>query len=61
MFIQVWMLGFVVPAALAAAPSATTGPPERVASSSTTVSGTVTPNGAPTVYRVEHGTTSSYW
>ena len=55
------LIGLIVTTVLVAAgPAATTGPAERVAPSSATVTGTVTPNGAATVYRVEYGTTSSY-
>jgi phosphodiesterase/alkaline phosphatase D-like protein len=56
----VGILDFIVLAALAAAPSAVTGPGEQVATTSATVGGTVTPNGAPTVYWVEYGTSSWY-
>jgi hypothetical protein len=54
------MLSFIMMAALATVPTVTTGPAERVATSSATVTGTVTPNGAATVYRVEYGTSTSY-
>ena len=43
-----------------AAPAATTGPAGAVSDNSATLSGSVNPNGAPTSYRFEYGTTTAY-
>src|SRR5690349_18062190 len=44
----------------AAAATATTGPANSVTRTSANVTGTVDPNGTPTSYHVEYGTTSAY-
>src|SRR4051794_19085406 len=52
----------LAPAALAAtaAPGATTGPVSSVGSTSATVNGTVDPNGQPTTWYFEYGTSTAY-
>ena len=47
-------------AALAAAPTATTGPATVVGSTSATVGGSVDPHGQATTWWVEYGTSTSY-
>jgi hypothetical protein len=50
----------VVGTAVAAAPTATTGPAENVTATTATVTGTVSPNGEQTNYHFEYGTTTAY-
>lgn len=51
-----------VAAAIAAlaAPAVTTGTAEQITTSAARLAGTVNPNGAPTTYRFEYGTTAAY-
>jgi hypothetical protein len=55
-------LGCIVAAgvATAAAPTATTQPATNVTATSATLNGTVAPNGEPTTYHFEYGTTTAY-
>ena len=48
------------PSALAAAPTATTGPASNITSTSATVSGSVNSGKEQTTYHFEYGTTTSY-
>jgi hypothetical protein len=50
----------LVGTAIAAAPTATTGPATNVTATTATVTGTVNPNGEPTTYYFEYGTTTDY-
>jgi hypothetical protein len=54
------MTGQQTAPALAAAPSATTGPVVSLTSSSANVTGTVNPNGESTTYSFQFGTTTAY-
>ena len=54
------VLAFSPGSALAAAPTATTGPTTAVDSSTATVTGTVDPGGLSTTWHVEYGTSTAY-
>src|SRR3712207_2587759 len=60
LFLAFCLLLLVPAAALAAAPSATTGPASGVSRSGATLNGTVDPNGTATSWYFEYGTTTAY-